>query len=161
MDRSLELHMQKVSLVQDQGDLELLRLAALPLLPLKLQLLLNSMMLLDGPQRNTIQMKSNPLLHKSRVKLHIKMMLLLHNLGLCGTKPLAIIMMLLLGSTMTEIQVYTMMVTVGFGIHMITRLNNMFPAVIRMTKQLRNKLKMPSLLMDPMQERLLYLHLLL
>lgn len=64
------------------------------------------MMLLDGHQRNIIQMKSNPLLHKSRVeKLHFKMMLLLHNLGLCGTKPLAIIMMLLLGSTMMEIQV--------------------------------------------------------
>lgn len=64
-------------------------------------------------------MKSNPLLHKSRVKSHIKMMLPLHNLGLCGTKPLAIIMMLLLGSTMMEIQVCLLIQTCSFSIFVV------------------------------------------
>lgn len=66
------------------------------------------MMQLDGHQKNIMQMISNPLVGRSRVVewLQAQRMLLLHNLALCGMKHLATIMMLLLGSTMMEIQVF-------------------------------------------------------
>ena len=65
------------------------------------------MMLLDGHQRNIIQMTNNPLRGRSRVvgNLRFKGMLLLHNLDLFGTKHQAIIMMLLLVFITMEIQV--------------------------------------------------------
>lgn len=66
------------------------------------------MMLLDGHQKNIMQMISNLLVGRSRVVewLQAQRMLLLHNLDLYGMKHLAIIMMLLLGSTMMETQVF-------------------------------------------------------
>ncbi|XP_028110645.1 uncharacterized protein LOC114309146 isoform X3 [Camellia sinensis] len=68
-------------------------------------------------------------------------MLIHYNLALFGMKHLAIIMMLLLNSIMMEIQDYIMMVTIGFGILMITKLSSMSPTLIRVTiKQLENKI---------------------
>lgn len=66
-----------------------------------------SMMLLDGHQRNIIQMTNNLLGAMSSMgKCLSKKMDLLHNLALCGMKHLDITMMLLQGSTMMEIQVW-------------------------------------------------------
>lgn len=66
-----------------------------------------SMMLLDGHQKNIIQMTSSLLAARSNAVTEIwfKRMVWLCNPALYGMKHLAITMMLLLGSTMTEIQV--------------------------------------------------------
>lgn len=66
-----------------------------------------SMMLLDGHQRNIIQMTNNLLVARSSAltEIQFKKMVWLCNLALSGMKHLAITMMLLLGSTMMEIQV--------------------------------------------------------
>lgn len=66
------------------------------------------MMQLDGHQKNIMQMISSPLVRRSRVVvwLQAQRMLLLHNPALCGMKHLATIMIILLGSTMMEIQVF-------------------------------------------------------
>lgn len=67
----------------------------------------NSMMLLDGHQKNTIQMTNNPLEDRDKVvgRLQSKKKGWLRNLVLCGMTHLVIIMMLLLASTTMEIQV--------------------------------------------------------
>lgn len=67
------------------------------------------MILLVGHQKNIIQMTYNLLVGKSKlVRLQFRKMLRLHSLALCGMKHLVIIMMLLLGSIMMEIQVCVM-----------------------------------------------------
>ena len=65
------------------------------------------MMLLDGLLKNIIQMTNSLLVGRieEMVTLQVKRMVQLHSLVLCGMKHLAIIMMLLLGSTTMEIQV--------------------------------------------------------
>ena len=65
------------------------------------------MMLLDGRLKNIIQMTNSLLVGRieETVTLQVKRMVQLHSLVLCGMKHLAIIMMLLLGSTMMETQV--------------------------------------------------------
>lgn len=64
-------------------------------------------MLLDGHQRNIIQRTNNLLADRSNVvrEIQFNRMVQLCNLDLYGMKHLAITMMLLLGSTMMEIQV--------------------------------------------------------
>lgn len=66
-----------------------------------------SMMLLDGRLKNIIQMTNSPPVGRieEMVSLVVKRMVQVHSLVLCGMKHLAIIMMLLLGSIMMEIQV--------------------------------------------------------
>lgn len=66
-----------------------------------------SMMLLDGHQKNITQMTSNQPVARSKLvgRLQFKMMVRLHNLDLYGMRLRVITMMLLLGSTMMEIQV--------------------------------------------------------
>lgn len=67
-----------------------------------------SMMLLDGHQRNTTRTTNNPMVArvKEARRWQFKLTILLPNLALCGMKHLVTIMMLLLGSTMMEIQVH-------------------------------------------------------
>lgn len=66
-----------------------------------------SMMLLVGHQKNTIQRTTNLVVAMGRVDmLQDKQILQLHNLVLCGMKPLVITTTLLLVSTMMEIQVF-------------------------------------------------------
>ncbi|CAL5411872.1 unnamed protein product [Camellia sinensis] len=135
--------MQKAFLDRDQGHQDLLSQAVLRLPQLRQQHLLNSMMLLDGHQRSIIQTISSPLVGRSQVveRLQVQRMPIHYNLALFGMKHLAIIMMLLLDSIMMEIQDYIMMVTMGFGILMITKLSSMSPTLIRVTiKQLENKM---------------------
>ena len=66
-----------------------------------------SMMLLDGRQRNIIQMINNPLSSWSKIveMFLLKKMVQLRSLALFGMKHLVITLMLLLDSTMMEIQV--------------------------------------------------------
>lgn len=65
-----------------------------------------SMMQWVGHQKNIILKKPNMVVAISRLDMsQAKQILQLHNLGSCGMKPLVIIMMLLLVSIMTEIQV--------------------------------------------------------
>jgi hypothetical protein len=65
------------------------------------------MTLLAGHLRNITQMKNNLSVGRSKLvgRLQSKRMVLLHNLLLCGMKHLVITMMLLLASTLMEIQV--------------------------------------------------------
>lgn len=65
------------------------------------------MTLLDGHQKNTIQMTNNLLEDRGKVvgRLQSRKRVWLRSLVLSGMKHLVIIMMLLLGSTTMEIQV--------------------------------------------------------